>query len=125
MNGGLIAAVIASFLAAILSSMGMGGGGILLLYLTVFLQTDQLQAQGINLAFFIPIAIVSLIIHQKNHLVSWKLTLWCVVGGIAGVFLGNFVAEALGSQMLKKVFGAFLLIIGVRELFFSPKKKKA
>jgi uncharacterized membrane protein YfcA len=55
--------------SAILSSMGLGGGGVLLVYLTGFTSLSQINAQGINLIFFIPIAFVSCVLHLKNKLI--------------------------------------------------------
>ena len=54
-----IATIIAAFFAAVLGSLGMGGGGVLLIYLTVFQNMAQLDAQGMNLLFFLPIAALS------------------------------------------------------------------
>ena len=122
MNWILIFAV--SFFGALLSALGMGGGGILLIYLTVYAGMDQLAAQGINLIFFIPVAITALLIHMKNNLIKWKIVLPCVLLGLPGVYFGVYLAEYLGSIFLQKLFGVFLLIIGLRELFFSARKNK-
>lgn len=113
---------IISFFSAILGALGMGGGSILLIYLTAYADMEQLTSQGINLIFFIPVAIVALIIHARKKLVVWKATLAFVLIGLAGVFAGYKTAEALGSSWLSKLFGGFLLIIGVREWILSCKK---
>lgn len=63
---------ISAFLTGILASMGLGGGMILILYMTLIAGMEQLTAQGVNLLFFIPIAAAALIIHTKNKLVKWK-----------------------------------------------------
>ena len=57
-------------MAGVLGGMGMGGGAILIPLLTVFFKVDQISAQAINLVAFIPMAIVSLIIHVKNKRVE-------------------------------------------------------
>ena len=51
-----------AFLTGIFASMGLGGGMVLIVYLTVFAGFSQIAAQGINLVFFIPIAIISLVL---------------------------------------------------------------
>ena len=48
-----ISALLAGLFSGILGSMGLGGGGILIIYLSLFTATEQLKAQGINLIFFI------------------------------------------------------------------------
>lgn len=114
----------ASFFGAALSALGMGGGGILLIYLTAYAGVDQLAAQGINLVFFIPIAIAALIIHMKNKLVKWRIVLPCILLGLPGVALGAWLASYFGSELLRKMFGCFLLVIGLRELFPINRQKK-
>ncbi|MDR2655415.1 MAG: sulfite exporter TauE/SafE family protein [Oscillospiraceae bacterium] len=105
------------FASALLGALGMGGGGILLIYLTVFAGVEQLNAQGMNLIFFLPVAAVALIFHSKNKLVDWKITAFTISGGLAGVFLGKFAADFLGGEFLRKAFGLFLLVLGLKELF--------
>jgi uncharacterized membrane protein YfcA len=111
-----------SFFGAVLSGMGMGGGGILLIYLTAYAGMDQLAAQGINLVFFVPVAAVSLFIHLKNRLVRWRILGPVIILGFVGVYLGAKLAMLLGSDILSKMFGGLLLIIGLRELFAKQGK---
>lgn len=112
-----------SALTGITASMGLGGGFILVIYLTVFEKTAQLEAQGVNLLFFLPIAAFSLIFHAKNHLIEKKVLLPSILPEIAGVFLGVFFARAIGSDLLRKIFAGFVLLVGVREIFSALRKK--
>ena len=112
---------IVAFFTGIFASMGLGGGMILIIYLTVFTQASQLAAQGINLIFFIPIAILSLIIHTKNKLVEWKKIAPALICGTIGVIIGSFLATKIGSIELTKLFAIFILIMGARELFSKPR----
>lgn len=112
-----------SALTGITASMGLGGGFILVIYLTVFEKTAQLEAQGINLLFFLPIAAFSLIFHAKNHLIEKKVLLPSILPEIAGVFLGVFLARTIGSDLLRKIFAGFVLLVGVREIFSAFRKK--
>ena len=112
-----------AFLSGALSSMGVGGGAILLLYLTAFAGYEQLSAQGINLIFFLPAAAIALAVHIKNGYVKWRGALISVLFGIPAVFLGSFAAGMLESSHLRKAFAVFLLIIGLWELFSKPKPK--
>lgn len=112
-----------SALTGITASMGLGGGFILVIYLTVFEKTAQLEAQGVNLLFFLPIAAFSLIFHAKNHLIEKKVLLPSILPEIAGVFLGVFLARTIGSDLLRKIFAGFVLLVGVREIFSALRKK--
>lgn len=114
-----------SFFAAALGALGMGGGGILVLYLTAYANMDQLTAQGINLVFFVPVAIVALLIHHGNRLIAWKVALPCILLGSLGVYLGVNLAMLIEPRMLSKLFGGFLLLIGLRELFAKKKQDPA
>ena len=104
------------FLAGFAGGLGVGGGGILLLYLTTFGSTDQLSAQGINLIFFIPVAMAALFGHMKNGFVKFKTALLAFVFGIPGVLFGYYIAKSIEETLLRAVFAAFLLIIGIRAL---------
>lgn len=92
-----------------------------MIYLTLFAGIPQLSAQGINLIFFLPIAMLSLIFHAKNKLVEWKAILPAVLFGIVGAVGGSFLAEAIGSAVLRKIFAVFLISVGVKELFYKKK----
>lgn len=110
-------AALPAFFGAVLSALGMGGGGVLLLYLTAFRDTPQLAAQGINLAFFLPVAAVSLAFHIKNKLVDFKIAAVLIPAGILGVFGGSWLAGRLDEALLRKLFAGLLVLIGLRELW--------
>ena len=123
MSGDIIWAVAASFFAAIIGALGMGGGSVLIIYLTVYLGLEQLEAQGVNLVFFLPVAAVALVFHQKHGLIKWRTALPCTAIGLVGVYFGQKLAMYVGSSLLGKLFGGLLLIIGLRELFAKNPEK--
>ena len=99
--------------------MGMGGGGILLIFLTAIYNFPRLAAQGINLFYFIPIGIVSLFLHSKNRLVEWKYVISLSLFGIIGSTVGVYLSGNIPSDLLSKVFGVFLVILGIKELVYK------
>lgn len=113
---------IAAFLSGLLGSMGFGGGSVLIIYLTLFADTDQLTAQGINLLFFIPCAVLSVIINIKNKLVKYKVGAYLILGGLIGVAVGSLVVRLTEPTLLSKLFGGFIFIIGLITLFQKQKK---
>lgn len=113
-----------AFLTGIFASMGLGGGMVLIVYLTVFAGFSQLVAQGINLVFFIPIAIISLVLHTKNKLVEWKKAVPAVLWGTAAVIISAWLANRIEQSLLSKAFGIFLILMGMKELFFKSEKHK-
>lgn len=110
-----------SILSGIISGMGIGGGTILIPALIIFFNTSQHIAQSINLLSFIPIALVALITHIKNKNVEIKLSLKLICAGIIGAIGGAFIASTMSSQHLRKLFGIFLLLMGIYEI--AVKKK--
>lgn len=113
-----------AFLTGVFASMGLGGGMVLIVYLTVFAGFSQLTAQGINLVFFIPIAIISLVLHTKNKLVEWKKAVPAVLWGTAAVIISAWLANRIEQSLLSKAFGIFLILMGLKELFFKSEKHK-
>ena len=105
--------VIAGFVSGVIGGMGMGGGTLLIPILTIFLAFEQKNAQAINLFVFIPMALVSLIIHIKNKLVDFKVGIPIICTGVIFSVLGSTLADGIENNVLKKIFGVFLLIVGI------------
>lgn len=109
------------FCSGIISGMGIGGGTILIPALLFFTDITQQQAQGVNLIYFVPTAITALITHQKKGNLDWKTARPLAVLGLAGAAAGAFLAVSLESEILRRIFGGFLFLMGFSEIF---KKKK-
>lgn len=113
----ILTATLAGLISGIVGSMGMGGGGILIIYLTLFAGVEQIKAQGTNLLFFIPIAIVSLIIYWHRGIIDLKKNLQFILWGICGCLPGYFLATKLQNGLLGKIFGAGLILLAAREIY--------
>ena len=98
---------IVGFLTGVLASMGLGGGVILVVWLTLFAGTEQRAAQGINVLFFLPIALIALIMHLKSGLVNKALVKKCILGGIIGAVLGTVGSQIIANDMLRKLYAFF------------------
>ncbi len=108
--------VLLGFLSGIIGGMGMGGGTILIPALILILNVDPKIAQSVNLFSSIPMTIFALIVHIKNKNVILNLVIPVATFGILGAILGSLVANYISSDMLRKVFALFLLIIGILEI---------
>jgi uncharacterized membrane protein YfcA len=113
--------ILAALFSGIVGAMGLGGGGVLVLYLTLILNENQLTSQGINLLFFLPCAVLSVILHTRKKLIKWYELLPIIIGGVLGVALGAWLALFIATKLLSKLFGGFLLLIGLKELFAKKK----
>ncbi len=118
-----ITALLAGLFSGIIASMGLGGGTVLLIYLTVFLSTEQLAAQGINLIFFIPIGLLSVIIYAAKKKIEFKKLIPIALSGVAGSFAGLYITEIISREMLCKISAFFLIAIGLWEIFSDNKKE--
>lgn len=118
--------ILFGIISGIVASLGMGGGTILILLLSLFTDFDQHIAQGTNLIFFIPTAITSGIINSKRKLLDKKIIIkYSILGGI-GAIGGSILSSKIKSNSLRKFFGYFLLLIAFYEIyeFFKQYKKK-
>ncbi len=112
-----IPALLAGLFSGILGSMGLGGGGVLIIYLSLFTDTKQLTSQGINLLFFVPIGILSIIIYSIKKQIKWKTTIKIAIFGIIGAIVGILLADVLGGSITRKIFASLLIIMGISEIF--------
>ena len=94
----------------------MGGGTILILLLSIFMEVDQHIAQATNLVFFIPTAVSSIIIGLKDKNVQGKLAIPIVLAGIVGAAISSSISTHINVQVLRKLFGIFLLVIASYEI---------
>ena len=120
--------VLLSFAAGLLGGMGMGGGTILIPALTIFLGVEQHVAQAANLAAFIPMAVISLKIHSSNGFVRTGGVLAAILPAVAVSVLGALFAAWLPSEVLRRLFGAFLLSLAANQalaIFRGAKNKKS
>lgn len=111
--------VIAGFLSGLIGGLGLGGGGVLLVYLTAFTDTAQQKAGGINLLFFLPVGLVAVIVYALKKQIKWKtvVKMWGL-GGI-GVVLGSTLALVVDTDVMSKIFAAGLIIFGTMQLLPS------
>ena len=101
----------------VVSDMGIGGGSLLIILLSSFFGYDQLKAQGINLLYFLPTAVVALIVHLKNKTIDIKTVLWCGICGAAVAAAVSFFVKDMDSGIVKKCFAGLIFLVGLYELF--------
>ena len=104
-----------------LSGLGVGGGSLLLLWLTFVADIPQPEARTMNLMFFLPCAFVSTVFRRKQCRPDWHLALPAIGTGLVGAVAGNVLGPALNTGLLKKAFGVLFIVCGIRELQYKPK----
>lgn len=116
----LIVGTVLGFLAG----LGIGGGSLLLLWLTMVLNMDQAAAQSINLLFFLPAAAVSILFRWKNNTVDLKKLSPAILTGCLGAVLFSWLGTYLNIELMKKLFGSLLIITGLRELSYRARNAR-
>ena len=110
---------------AALSGMGVGSGGLFVLYLTMFRDTAQLTAQGTNLLFYLFSAGASLAVHLRRRDLQWKLITTLAVMGVIGAYFGSALAPQIDPTLLRKLFGGMLIASGSVVLLRKENRKTA
>ena len=108
-------------ITGILSGFGIGGGSLLILWLTMVEHVAQYTAAGINLVYFLCCAPTALISHIRHHLVDKKIALWCAIAGCITSPLASLAAGSIPMDWLRRLFGILLLVLGIKELFAKKK----
>lgn len=112
---------IIGFLSGILSGLAVGGGTLLVPALVLFTELSQHMAQGITLLSFIPISAVAIITHYKQGNVRPKLAATIAIGTVVGAVIGASLAAEIPAPFLKRIFGLFLMGMGIYEFFCKTK----
>lgn len=107
-----------------LSGLGVGGGSLLMLWLTVVLHIEHSFARTINLLFFLPSALIACLFRWKQGTLRLNKVLPAVIVGCLFAGLFAWFSTVIDTGILKKLFGGLLLATGLRELFYRPRKAK-
>ena len=109
-------------ISGFISGMGMGGGTILILCLSMFMNIEQHIAQATNLVFFIPTSIIAIVTNIKQKNIDFKVGIPIAISGIIGAIIGAFYASKTNVKDLKKYFGVFIGLIAIWEIYYLIKK---
>ncbi len=115
-------AIIVGSILGFMSGLGIGGGTLLILWLTMVLGTDPTTSRLMNLMFFIPSAIIACVFRWKKGTLNVKQLLPAILTGCIGAGISSGFADDINEVMLKKMFGIILLAAGLREIFYHEKK---
>lgn len=118
----LIALLVSTLLGA-LAGVGVGGGSLLVLWLTLFAGFPPEQARTINLLFFLPCALAASFFRRKQGSLDLKRLLPAMAAGAAAAAVFSWLGTRLDTGLLKTLFGILLLFTGARELLYKGKKR--
>lgn len=106
-----------------LSGLGVGGGSLLMLWLTLVLGLEHGIARNINLLFFLPAAAIASLFRWKQGALDLKKILPAVVAGCVSAAIFAWLSRYTQIALIQKLFGGLLIVTGLRELFYRRKAK--
>ena len=115
---------LAGLVCGVFSGLGIGGGTLLMVWMTAVMDVAQKTAQGINLLYFLPTAACALIFHIKNRLIRWQVVIPAAIAGSLCAAATAYLATMMDTGLLRKLFGGFLILVGLTELFGRQRDKK-
>lgn len=118
------AAIFVGTVLGFFSGLGVGGGSLLILWLTLVLDFDPGTARMMNLLFFLPAAAISSLFRRKQGKINCKKLLPAVIAGCLSAILFSHIGQEMDIDWMKKLFGILLLITGIRELLYRPQKPR-
>ena len=94
-----------------------------MVWMTAVLSMEQKAAQGVNLLYFLPCAACALIFHIKNKQIVWRAVWPAALAGSVCAVCGALLAQKVDAELLRKLFGGFLVLIGLSEILLKGLKK--
>lgn len=116
--------VFIGILLGYLAGLGVGGGSLLIMWLTLVMDTDVRPAQIINLLFFLTAAGCATFLRVKKGTLQIRAIIPGILSGCLFAVIFSFIGKAVSQSLLQKLFGIVLLFTGVREIFYRTRKAK-
>lgn len=107
-----------------LAGLGVGGGSLLMLWLTAVVNMDYSVARTVNLLFFLPSALIATLFHKKQGSVDIRKVLPAIICACIAAAILSYIGKHIDTTLLKKLFGGVLIITGLRELFYRDRKAR-
>ena len=112
----MIFTLIASFIIAALSGMGVGGGGLFVVFLALFSDLSQVTIQGINLLFFLFSSGSAVLLHLSKRQIFGSAVITMAIFGAIGSIIGSSLTALISPTLLRRAFGTILVIAGILSL---------
>ena len=120
----LISVLFISTLLGFLTGLGIGGGSLLILWLTLTEHQSIEIARRINLLFFLPAALIACLFRRKQGKLNLRRAWPAMAAGAAAAAGFSLVSSLLSPEVLQKPFGILLLATGIRELLYRPRNAR-
>ena len=98
---------------------GVGGGIVMVPAMVYLMKLDTKLAVGTSLAVIVPTAVMGVWKHQNLGNLNWPVALSLMPTALVGGYLGARLTELVSSADLKRIFGGFIVLVGLRLLLFK------
>lgn len=120
----MVISLLMGVLLGALAGLGIGGGSLLMLWLTLVDGAAPAVARGINLMFFIIAAgTVSLVRRRKGNR-NTEGVLPAAISGCIAAAACSMLSQNMDTHILRTILGILFLITGARELLYRPAKAR-
>ena len=109
--------ILIGIISGMITAIGLGGGTVLIVLLTLGLAVPQHIAQATNLLFFVPTAITANVLNLKEKNIEVKAGINLIIFGLVGAIIGSILASKIEVRNLRKLFGIFLLCVAIHEIY--------
>lgn len=109
-------------LLGFLTGLGIGGGSLLILWLTMAVGMDQITARGINMLFFLPSALIACVFRWKQGTLPLQKVIPAIISGCIAAGIFSWIGISMDGMMLQKLFGFLLIFTGLREIMYKSHK---
>ena len=117
-------AILVGIILGFLSGLGVGGGSLLIVWLTAVLGWGIHDARAVNLLFFLPSAMIACILRCRHRKLNWKAVIPAIMSGCLLAIAGSIIANWVKTETMQKLFGILLILAGTKELFYRDRKAK-
>ena len=121
----MILDMLAAFLVSVLTGMGMGSAGLMVIYFSAVRNFQQLEAQGANMLLFIASTLFSLVLQISQKLIRWKTVILITLAGCVGTFIGFKVAKGIDGESVKRYFAMLLIVSGLISIVKIAKDRRS
>lgn len=96
---------------------GSGGGTIVVPALVFIMGLEDHKAHATAISIILPLSIISTIIYLLNNTIPIKESIWVMVGGLFGSYVGARLLNKVPVTILRKIFGSLIIYTALRMIF--------
>ena len=116
--------ILIGILLGFLSGLGIGGGSLLILWLTLIAGIPAETARAVNLMFFLAAAGCVTLFRIKSGSLDKGAIIPTVISGCLAAGIGAYFGKLTDPTLLRTGFGILLIVTGLREFLYRPRKAK-